>query len=690
MSNKIGKYKPYIILLAVTLFLELFLFNWRFFEGMGYETMALDKFVCGSGVSQNGEELQIQNDGDKFIEFQGFDTEVDNLYINIIDKRNFDEALHADGVPRSYQQVSVTPSITDEANLSYLTMPERNIIEGVERTKYIKLHTAGKSDSLRIHFNNCEGQTLILKQIALNKQVPFHMSPLRMLFLFGVLTLLYSLRPGSPVYHITFQAGSRLQIGAVAILVTANILLSSFVCVTNPAYTAPLWEHHKQYANLADAFLDGRLYLDHASQSLTDMENPYDFVSRSQTLEVSEQTKWWDHAYYEGKYYVYFGAFPVLVYYMPYKFLTGKDFPTYVGVLLNINLFILAAFLLFRAVIKRWFSGIPFVSYLLLTQVFVASSGILFALRKPDMYCMPITMALTLVMAGLTFWITSDGKKALNQGIRLAAGSLCMALVVGCRPQFLIASFLAIPLFWKKAVKDRELFSRKSIGHTLAFVLPYAAAAAVAMWYNFARFGSVFDFGANYNLTMNDMTRRGMNLGRVPLGFFAYFLQLPATYPQFPFVTETTLSNLYMGTTILEAMFGGILTTQPIVWLTALAGTVRAKLKEKGLFIFVICSAVFSVLVSMADTQMAGILNRYYMDYSYLMLLPALLIAFLLMEKYRVQKQRGRRVVFAISVLCLLCLLYDSAILFVPCDLSHNEGNPNLYYTVTSALTFWL
>lgn len=36
------------------------------------------------------------------------------------------------------------------------------------------------------------------------------------------------------------------------------------------------------------------------------------------------------------------------------------------------------------------------------------------------------------------------------------------------------------------------------------------------MWYNAARFGSPFDFGANYNLTSNDMTRRGFAVGASP------------------------------------------------------------------------------------------------------------------------------------------------------------------------------
>lgn len=680
--------RPYWIILAIVLFLELFIFNWRFFEGMNYESVPLTDFTCSPGVTRAGaNELRVTT-GDAYIEFQNFETDADNIYIDVRDKRCRSRETQKNA-QAPYEKTALTVAMTDAANSQYLYMPQRDVVAGVERTKYMKLHTAGGTTRLRISFNNCENQTLVLDSVVLNKQVPFHLNLARMMICYLILALGFLLRPGSPVYKWKRVSGSRAQLAGITILVAVNIVLSGFICETNPAFTNPAWEHHKQYARLADAFLNGHVYLDSVQppKALVDMENPYDIDARNAALSQSGADYLWDHAYFEGNYYVYFGCLPALVYYAPYKLITGHDFPTHIGVWINISLFILLTFLLLDAVIKKWFKQIPFVSYLLLAQVLIASSGIVFALRKADMYAMPITMALTLNMAGLYFWLTFDRHKSKAvQAVFLGLGSLCMALVVGCRPQFLLFSFLALPLFWKKAVRDRELFSRTSVAHTLAFVLPYVVVAAAAMWYNYARFGSVFDFGANYNLTTNDMTKRGFNLGRVPLGVFAYFFQPPAVFAQFPFITETNLLNSYMGTTILESMFGGVLATQPILWLVALTKSVRAELKEKRLYAFVICSVVFSVIVAVADTQMAGILNRYYMDYSYLLLLPAVLIAFVLMEKH---KER-QRIPFIVTCLVAVCLLYDAALLFAPFDNSHGITNPNLYYSITSAITFWL
>lgn len=78
---------------------------------------------------------------------------------------------------------------------------------------------------------------------------------------------------------------------------------------------------------------------------------------------------------------------------------------------------------------------------------------------------------------------------------RLACGSLCMALVAGCRPQLLLLSFGALFLFWPDVFRRRTLFSKRSILQTAALCAPYIIVAAGIMYYNWVRFDSVFDFG---------------------------------------------------------------------------------------------------------------------------------------------------------------------------------------------------
>ena len=67
---------------------------------------------------------------------------------------------------------------------------------------------------------------------------------------------------------------------------------------------------------------------------------------------------------------------------------------------------------------------------------------------------------------GLFFFLSAITNKQLKVW-RLFAGSSCMALIAGCRPQLLLTSLLIIPIFWDTIFKQRNLFSKKSIKQTI-------------------------------------------------------------------------------------------------------------------------------------------------------------------------------------------------------------------------------
>lgn len=148
------------------------------------------------------------------------------------------------------------------------------------------------------------------------------------------------------------------------------------------------------------------------------------------------------------------------------------------------------------------------------------------------------------------------------------AGSACMALIAGCRPQIMLIVLIAIPLFWRRWIKNARttgLLSRVGRKEFLIFVTPFVVIGAGLMWYNYARFGSVTNFGANYNLTMNDMTQRGMLLARVFPALFAFFIQPPNITGVFPFVQPTVFETSFLGQAIKEVTFGGVLVCLPVL-----------------------------------------------------------------------------------------------------------------------------
>lgn len=688
------KLNAYQIMLIVVLLIEVTVFNYRFWCGVGSKPTEIMSFTPGSGVEVlQGNRIKLKKEGDRTLEITGINTEVKNIYLDIYDVRAKEKSAKVDGIMLEFEKMPIVVSATDDGHSDYFDLPERFVVGTVERTKYIPIETVGTTEKIMLHLNGSDEQTVVVNAVTLNKQVPFSFNLVRIAFIYLILLTIYTFRKGSKIYDISFR-WSYAQRCIVLAAVLVNIALSGLICYTNRRFAGI----HIQYHDLAQSFLDGRLDLEiDPPQSLIDMENPYDTKARDAVMAENGTTYKWDHGYYNGRYYVYFGALPVLVYYVPYLHQTGEEFPVNTGVFINISVFIVFSYLLLKEILERWFKDVPFAIYMLLCQVMVFSSGTLFQLRKPDLYSTPVSMALALAIMGLYFWVSAYKSSKPAIGIaKMAAGSLCIALVAGCRPQFLMAGFLAIPLFWNDVFKEKTLFSSKSMPRTLAFVLPVLFVAAVVMWYNKARFGSVFDFGANYNLTTNDMTHRGFKFDRIGLGIFAFFFQPPNITPRFPFVWGTNLNNYYGGITIMEYMVGGIFATHPVLLLCCLIKSVWQQLKAKGLHILSAALVVFAFMVGVADAQMAGILCRYYADYSYLVIISASLVAFTLCENYSGKKEPAlaafniKNISFLIAWLCFICFAFDFATTLSFGDYGHEWSNPEFYYSITSALTFWM
>ena len=90
----------------------------------------------------------------------------------------------------------------------------------------------------------------------------------------------------------------------------------------------------------------------------------------------------------------------------------------------------------------------------------------------------------------------------------MVAGAALIALTLAARPQMVLAAMFGLVLFWPflRDARGNAQARRACLGAFRAALVPFLVVAAAVMVYNFARFGSPLDFGANYNLTTNDMT----------------------------------------------------------------------------------------------------------------------------------------------------------------------------------------
>lgn len=666
-------------LLLAAVVLETTAFNFRAFESLRFEPV--------TGYSVAGEDIRIAMEEDGFcrirtsgdtIELLDIGQEIKNMYLRV--QTGEGGACTA----------KVNLFATDEANALYFSLPQKIVSSSVERTQYFRLHLSGCSEKLKIQLADFTGEEAVV-DVRLNAQVPYSISLLRLAVVFAGAVFLLLIRPGSPLYRYRLHWRLPWQRALIFGYAVLQLVLLAGLTVQNNTmvHAQQVYAHHAQYQELARAFARGELYIDdEPSASLQSMENPYDTQLRRQVVNTqAQETYRWDTSYYEGKYYVYFGVLPVLLFYLPFYLLTGQDFQTVWGIVICEAFWIMGVILLLSALARKYFRKTPLLVFLLLCMTFINGCGLLWIAQSPSFYCLPILLAAVLAVWALYFWFSAQRGETLSKGC-LFAGGLCAALTAASRPQFLVVCIPAIALFWDAVFHRRTLLSKKSLGATAALAVPFFVVAAGVMYYNAARFGSVFDFGANYNLTTNDMTRRGLVPGRIPLGLFTYLFQPPAISSQFPYLKNVSIETGYMGMTITEAFFGGAFAVNLTLLFGLFPRCVKRELRGKGLYAFTILALASSVLVVIADTEMAGLLQRYITDFAWLLALAAAIVIMAMFEKWQIgEAHKGLLCVF--TVFCALSLLYDLLLYFSPGEISIAKSSPTLYYTVSSLIQFW-
>jgi len=459
---------------------------------------------------------------------------------------------------------------------------------------------------------------------------------------------------------------------------------------------------YQQYGALAHSLLNGRLDLEQDPPAeLVAMENPYDASARDA---IGIQGGLWDHAYYNGRYYVYFGIVPCLLFQLPFEAITGIQNLAYAPCMVILGLvFLLSCFGILGQVVRRWFPQASTAAYLLCVAALVLGSQLYTLLVRPYIYEYAILCGAALLMLGIWLWLCAAATPVERGGIltlRLALGSLCVALVAGCRPQMEVFALLALPIFWNRYITRGRLRSRAGVRDAAAFLLPVVVVAAGLMWYNYARFGSPFDFGANYNITGNDMTKRGFNVVRIGPAVFTSLLDLPRLDSVFPYLRETDVSTNAVIRTISEKFCGGMLAATPFTWallLPAVPLARRSLHRRRAVAAMVYGSVAAMLLITVVDCQMAGVLYRYLMDYSPVLLLGAAL-CWLLAETALARRAAGGEVL-AVALLPVWRIAMAAALawsLFYRfCTLFAMEPwlqgmNPSLYYTVSRLVQFWM
>ncbi len=649
--------------LIIALVLEVSLFQYRHYESLFFKVSENVSYTFSKGI-ECLDGCTIIDPENAYLEITNLNKKVSNLYLDI----DTPDIFH------------FTIEIKDEADALYYYAGEVNYTNDTNLSKYIRIHPNGKATTIKLSFNTSENLHFNINKISINTKVPFTFNNYRFLLVSIFVLFVFCINPKSILYDIKFNHPlSKYLILVILIgmslifykLTTYNIYLNSLTDMNL---------NQSQYKNLAEALANKSFALKfEVTPELKALKNPYDTYYRDSVLDSKYYH--WDYAFYNNKYYSYFGIVPCLLIYLPFYLVTGNHVANNIALSIVCSLFAIGVFYFIYQLLKKYFSKTSLIWYLLVSFLLTLSSNVLLALGSSSFYYIPIFMALAFCLLGLGFYIKATTYEEINCKY-LFLGSTCMALIAGCRPQVLVALGLVPIILWDSIFKKRELFSVKTIKETVVTIVPYIVVAAFLMYYNYKRFGNIFDFGAAYNLTTNDMTKRGFEFDRIFTGIYYYLFEPSYFTPVFPFLKAHHIATTYIGKTIYEQVYGGFFFSNLICLLSLFIFKFREKIANKTLFYLSLVAVIGGLVIILADTQMAGILPRYISDFAIFFSIPTVIIILSLIKEGNF-KYSKLLVTFIVVSLIFNCLAYFQAeYLFF--------GNPYLLQKLTYLFSFWL
>ena len=667
----IAIFRKYIVssavIIVISLLLEIFVFNFS------------------SYVTDKGEEIVVARD----VELSSAGADEDYVYET--DTISLEKSLKSvfvdmDTEGNGVSYVSVI--MTDEGDKYEYATPEYAVYSGVKSSGYRGVYPFGKAYTARVRIRIPKDTLAHIGSVSLNAHKPFDFKGIRFWTVTVIMLLTYFIWTDSVLHRIFYDPSRRWQRIVIAAVALMLMVFGSFIVRSDKLLLSNPWPHHLQYQELARSLEKGSVVLDEqeVAPGLLSAENPYDTIA----LQVENIPYSMDYAYYNGHYYAYFGIVPELLLFYPYHMLTGGNLPNYMAIYAFYLLFVAGVFVCVHGLVRKCDLKVPFVFYLLICIGTVMGANFVYLLMRPDIYNIPIFGAVAFSFMGLGLWLISayTGSHRLRISF-LTLGSLCMAMVVGCRPQLALLSFAAIIIFmWKRDGEERIIFTKGRVKETLCFILPYVLVAIPVCMYNYARFGSIFDFGAAYSLTTNDMTHRGFSVSRLVRSLYYYLFQPPVINADYPFMDTAMISGSYMGKFLFEHTYGGIMVANTFMfslWIMLFTGFKKTDKRIRALIGFMLASGL---VIAGFDANAAGVIYRYTCDFAPVFFFAAAACWLILLDR---NSGDGTTLIRArVAHICLLLGLIYSFLTFISSGslLNLEKDNVDLFYRIADYFRF--
>ena len=650
------------ISVAVVLLCEVFVCNFGAFRlvmpsSPGQMEMSVSQAAVNGGTI-NGDTLTVNSGESASIEFKNVGREVATIYVDVSSSDS--------------PSGTVDIAYSDETSAAYRHDAHLNYINNDENSKYIICSFSGKVNDLC--FNISATDTVTVKSISINKDIPFDFSWVRFIIILIAVLFLVTL-----AYLISMRKAVEKSLVfkiATAVVTAGFVFVAVVLLLVRGDMVYDLFKNpdtNQMNKEIVDSFEAGQVsMLETPSDEMLALENPYDLSQRSEAG-VSYP---WDHLFYDGKYYSYYGIGTVLTLFLPYHLITGNYFPslwaTFIYSIAGIIFLSLSYYVFITRLFPKISKGIA-ISGLVIVQ---ATSFVWYCITIGNFYELAQVSGFAFLTAGMFFLLRSG---VVGEG-KISRPNICVATVllsiaVLCRAVlalYCIVSLLFIYAGVRKIIRtsyEHTFRANKKpiITFLLAALVPFAVIGSVQMIYNYLRFGSILDFGIYYTLTIYDYQHIQFHFPLVLIAIYNYLFTVPKVSTVFPFVTSNYDSLSVNGYYFLAGFSsaGIIFRSVPVLGyiFSGKAYKRSANPNKRLAAIIIILGCILVPLIQMAMIWEYGYTPRYAVDFAWQMLFGAFAVWFVIHEHTSAPVKKIMYIIFAvsavISVIINFALVYE-------------------------------
>lgn len=649
--------KHLLIILLIVVILEITLFNVNSYIVLNHNSIK---------VYKNKDFSYVENDEEfTYIEIENIGQEVKTVHVEFewLEEARY-QILYA-----------------DETSSSLKEMPYKTYIKDLENSKYVPCYLSGESSKIAIKILSPEAT---VKEVTINEPIPFHISIKRMVVIYLISVFIYFLKT-KEIFKVPYS--EKIFTQELTLLVILFVFIITTYLIAN--YSTDGFNTTDFYSkDFVDALSNWQVHLQREpSDKLKELDNPYDGGERHSKGLIRDVDYMWDVAYYEGKYYVYFGILPALTVMLPYHMITGDYLSSAYAVMLFSVFTSISLMFLIKNVFKRFFADIPFKFMVFSFLIMLFGSQILWLNGIPRFYELAIISALFFAVTGIDFIFLCTEENCKYRYIKMFVGCLMLALAVACRPTQLLTSIIIVPVLIKLFIKN--LKEKKDIlKNIMAVAIPYLSVGIALMYYNYIRFGNIFEFGASYQITINDMSHLGNRFMTLGTGIICSLFSIPTFLPNFPFLQYHNNLLTFYGDYYVENMMGGLFIMVPICLFIFGIFKVWKRTDKKKTLYFIIDFIVVGIIFAIFSIMMGGSMQRYLADYAWIFIIAGICVFLEIVRLYKSEEAKNiMRKLFGVITIYVIIINLFSGIVSEKNYMSDNS--PVKYNELKYTINFW-